>query len=277
MKNKKPLVSILIATYNRAQLLNKAIKSVLEQSLKNWEIIICDDASTDNTETIVKKWKEKIANIKYLKNRINLGVSKSSNRGLKTARGKYIAILDDDDCWLDKNKLKKQINFLKNNPEYIGCGGGVIVVDKNNKELYRYLKPETDKEIRKYILFSNPMANTTTVFRKNSAEKIGLYDENLRYSADRDFWMKMGKIGKLYNFSEYFAYYLMSGENTSIVKIKPHLKNSLFITKRYKGDYPSYRKAIIFNYFQYCYSFVPSIVRKLIHKILAQLKRKLFK
>jgi len=277
MKNKKPLVSILVATYNRSQFLNKAINSVFKQNLKNWEIIVCDDASTDNTKKIVKNLQKEVPQIKYIRNKKNLGIAKNSNNGLKMVKGKYIAILDDDDRWLDKNKIKKHIKFLENNSEYVGCGGGIIVVDKKNKELYRYLKPETDKEIRKYMLFSNPMANTTTVFRKDSAEKVGLYDKSLHYSADRDFWMKMGRIGKLDNFPEYFAYYLMSGRNTSIKKIKPHLKNSLVITKRYKKDYPNYRKAIIFNYLQCYYSFVPSIVRKIIHKTLAQLKRKLFK
>lgn len=276
MKN-EPLVSVLIATYNRSHLIDQAIKSVLMQSYKNWEIIVADDASNDETQKVVAIWQKKFPRIKYARSKRNQGIAKNSNMGLKLAQGKYIAILDDDDQWADKNKLKIQVEFLEKNPQYVGCGGGIIVIDHRHKELYRYLKPETDEKIRKYMLFSNPMANTTTIFRQESGKKIGFYDVSLRYSADRDFWLKLGKIGKLYNFPRYFAYYLMSGNNTSIKKIRPHLKNSLMITKRYKDDYPNYQKAIIINYFQYYYSFMPCFLRKPLHAFLVKVKRKLFK
>ncbi len=205
---------------------------------------------------------------------------------MRLAKGEYVAMIDDDDPWSDDKKLEMQIKFLDSHPDYVGCGGGVIVIHANgkparlasesvvDKELYRYLKPETDEEIRKFILFSNPMANSTTVFRKAAGEKAGWYDESTRYSGDRDFWLKMGLIGKLYNFPEYFSYYTMSDSNTSIKKIRPHLKASLMIMKRYKRKYPHYASALAFNELQYFYSFFPEAARKRIHFILAKLKRR---
>ena len=175
------------------------------------------------------EWQRKEPRIVYTRSDANHGISRNYNRGLRLTRGEYIAMIDDDDPWTGKDKLKKQIEFLDSHREYVGCGGGVIVIDGAGKELYRYLKPKTDEEIRKYMLFSNPMANSTTMFRRAMGENVGWYDETIRYSGDRDFWMKMGLRGKLYNFPEYFSFYTMNGQNTSIAKMRPHLKTSLMV------------------------------------------------
>ncbi len=268
-----PKITILLATYNRAHLVGKAIESARAQTFQDWEMVVADDGSTDNTESVIKDRQKKDPRIIYSKSEVNQGIAVNSNRGLKLARGEYVAILDDDDYWADSEKLKIQLEFLEKNKDYVGCGGGLIIIDNYSKELFRYLKPERDEEIRKKMLFSNPMANTTTLFRKSSAELVGYYDESTRYSADRDFWLKMGKIGKLYNFPLYFAYYLMSNQNTSIAKIRPHLKASLRFMKRYKNDYPSYRLALLINYLEYGYSFLPAFFRNPAHKFLARLRR----
>jgi glycosyltransferase involved in cell wall biosynthesis len=268
-----PRVSILMATWNRAKMIDKTIESIFDQTFTDWELVIADDGSTDDTAKVIEKWEVRDPRIIYVRNPINQGISNNYNSGFKIMKGEYVAMIDDDDPWCDREKLKKQVEFLDNNREYVGCGGGVIVVETNHKEKYRYFKPETDGEIRKLMLFSNPMANSTTMFRRNVGEKVGWYDESNRYSGDRDFWMKMGKIGKLYNFKEYFSYYTMSGANTSIAKIRPHLKSSLTFMKRYKNDYPNYYPALALNQLQYAYSFLPEFIRKLIHSSLARLKR----
>lgn len=272
-----PKVSILLATYNRSYLISRAIESVLVQSFKNWELIVADDGSSDETPRAVREWQKKEPRIIYTRSEVNEGISKNYNRGFRMARGEYIAMIDDDDPWRDQDKLKKQVDFLENNGEYIGCGGGVIVFDSEGNELFRYLKPEKDEEIRKYMLFSNPMANSTTLFRKTAGEKVGWYDETTRYAGDRDFWLKMGLAGKLYNFPEYFSCYTMSDISTSILKIRPHLKASLMIMKRYKGKYPNYYSALLFNKLQYAYAYLPLGIRKVIHAALARLKRLILK
>lgn len=263
-----------MATWNRAGMIGRTIESVRAQTLKDWELIIADDGSTDNTPEIVKEWQKKDPRIIYSRSGINEGISKNYNRALRMAKGEYVAMADDDDPWTDTGKLKKEIEFLDMHPDYVGCGGGVIVVNPEGKELYRYLKPRTDAEIRKLMLFSNPMANSTTLFRRAVGEKAGWYDETTRYSGDRDFWLKMGREGKLYNFPKYFSYYTMSGENTSIAKIKPHLKASLIIMRRYKHDYPNYFFALCFNTLQYWYAFTPGFFQRAVHFTLARLKRR---
>ncbi|OGZ53389.1 MAG: hypothetical protein A3B25_02095 [Candidatus Ryanbacteria bacterium RIFCSPLOWO2_01_FULL_48_26] len=266
-----------MATFNRASLIGRAIESVREQSFKDWELIIADDGSTDDTPHVVAEWKNKESRIVYARSETNEGISKNYNHAFRIVRGEYVAMIDDDDPWRDADKLKKQIEFLEKNGEYVGCGGGVVVVDPAGKELYRYLKPETDGEIRKYMLFSNPMANSTTMFRKSAGEKAGWYDETTRYSGDRDFWLKIGLAGKLYNFPEYFSYYTMGTQNTSIAKIRPHLKASLAVMRRYRNAYPRYYPALALNLIQYAYSFLPEFIRRAAHQSLARLKRRVVK
>jgi len=268
-----PHVTILMATWNRAGLISKTIHSLLNQTFKDWELVVPDDGSTDNTPAVIKEWQKKLPQLVYIRNEVNQGISKNYNSGLKVAKGEYIAIIDDDDPWCDPKKLEKQVKFLDENPDYVGCGGGMIIVNLEHKELYRYFKPETDEQIRNRILFGNPMANSTTIFRRSVAAKVGWYDSSIRYSGDRDFWLKMGLEGKLYNFPEYFSFYTMSGGNTSITKMRPHLKISLMIMKRYKNKYPNFFSALIFNEIQYAYSFLPNFIKKLIHYFLARLKR----
>lgn len=267
-------VSILLATYNRARMLGKTIESVREQSFRGWELIIADDDSTDETPNVIREWQKKELRIVYLRSETNEGISKNYNKGLRAARGEYVAMIDDDDPWCDSRKLEKQIEFLDKNRDYVGCGAGVIVMDKNGKELYRYLKPQTDEAIRARMLFGNPIANSTTMFRRAVGEAVHWYDETTRYSGDRDFWLKMGLKGKLCNFPEYFSYYTMSGENTSIAKIRPHLSASLMIMRRYRKNYQHYLPALAFNWVQYLYSFLPMLIRRPIHRLLARLKRR---
>ena len=263
-----------MATWNRAHLLGRTIESIRAQSVSDWELIIADDGSTDETQKIITEWQKKDPRISYSRSEVNVGISKNYNRALRVARGEYVAMADDDDPWTDTRKLEKETRFLDENPDYVGCGGGVIVVDIQGNELYRYLKPETNIQIRKLMLLSNPMANSTTLFRRVAGEKVGWYDETTRYSGDRDFWLKMGRVGKLHNFPEYFSYYTMSGDNTSVAKIKPHLKASLIIMKRYKNDYPNYFFALMLNTLQYWYAFTPGFFQRAAHFTLARLKRR---
>ena len=147
------------------------------------------------------------------------------------------------------------------------------MVNPEGDELYRYLKPETDEQIRKMMLFSNPMANSTTLFRRSSGEQVGWYDSSLRYAGDRDFWMKMSLKGKLHNFPEYLGFYTKGTHNTSILHIKPHLKTSLMLTSRYRRDFPNYVPALALNYASYWYAFLPQRVQQSTHTSVVRVKR----
>lgn len=106
------LVSIIMPSYNTASYIKKTIQSVLDQTYRNWELIIVDDCSTDNTDEVVASIKDE--RIKYLKNEINSGAAVSRNRALREAQGRWIAFLDSDDLWMPE-KLEKQITFMAKN------------------------------------------------------------------------------------------------------------------------------------------------------------------
>jgi len=256
-----PLVSVILPTHNRAKYIAKAIESVWRQSYKNLELIIVNDASTDATAKLVGSLAKYNPKIIILHNEINLGIVASLNKGIKAARGKYIARLDDDDVWCDDKKIEKQIDFLEKNPGYCLVGGGVIKVDKNNKEIVRYLLPKEDEYIRKTILINNVFAHTTVLFRKDIFQKVGGYDEQFAFIEDWDLWLKMGKVSKFYNFQEFFVLYLDQEHNDPYhyrnYKIRRNVEVNITLRKKYMNSYPHYRKAILFCWASYCYSFMP--------------------
>lgn len=267
-----PRVSVVMGTYNRAHMIDRSIESLRRQTLTDWELIIADDASTDNTAAVVAAWADREPRIVAVRSEVNGGTSRTYNRAFALARAPYIAMLDDDDVWCVDDKLARQVEFLDSHPEYVGCGGGMIVVDPQGSELYRYLKPETDERIRSMMLFANPMANSTTMFRRDAGEKAGWYEGAMRFSGDRDFWMKMALLGKLHNFQECLGYYTRGNQNSTTNNLKPHLKTSLMITRRYRKQYPNYLPALAVNYAQYWYSFLPRRIQRSTHTSVVRMK-----
>lgn len=256
--NQQPLVSVIISTRNRANFIAKAIDSVLKQTYKNIELIIINDSSTDKTSEIISGFAEKDGRIVILTNKVNLGFVKSLNEGIATARGKYIARIDDDDFWSDPEKLEKQIRFLESNPDYVLTGGGVICLDENGKEISRYLLPEKDEDIRSRLLFDNCFVHSTVVFKKKAWEKAGGYNENFGEIEDWDLWMRMGRIGKFYNFPKYLAHYLQWRRNSlSNFNIRNKLRNQIEMCRKYRKHYPGYWRAFLLGWVYYFSSFLP--------------------
>ncbi|MBX7043530.1 MAG: glycosyltransferase family 2 protein [Ignavibacteria bacterium] len=252
----------------------KSIKSVQEQSYGDWELIVVDDGSTDRTADMMKQLEEEDSRIRY--HRIaripNKGIATYLNIGIRASRGRYIARIDDDDKWCHRDKLKLQVDFLENNPEYVLVGGGGILVDEKGNQMFRYLKNETDEEIRNYALYSNPIAHTAVMFRKDVFEKIGGYND-INHAEDMDLALRFGKVGKLFNMKEYFIEYLAIGQNKSFLQQRQNTKQVLEIIKKYKDDYPHFTKAYMLNLTQYAYSFLPGFVRKGLQPFMYYFKR----
>jgi len=268
-------------TYNSSEpLLDKAIKSAVAQTFAEWELIIVDDASTNDTPRILDTWAKKDGRIRVVHKEKNefreLGISGSLNRGINMAQGRYIARLDHDDYWIDNDKLKKQAAFLDTHPGGVVVGGGVVMVDPDGNEHSRYFKKETDEEIRKSALFANPFSHTTVLFRKDVAVKAGSYQG--KHSEDWDLWLRMGTYGTFYNFQEYFVAYTVTGVNASFLNQKALSKNILKLLTREREYYPGFVRAYALNLMQYIYAVLPfpSGFRVWVHSSLVQLKRKFF-
>ncbi len=269
-KSKKPLVSVILPTYKRGERLKKAIGSVFSQTYKNLELIIIDDTPDDSISNLISEIKD--SRIIYIQNKERLGFVKSLNKGASLVRGKYIARIDADDSWLNFKKLEKQVNFLENYPDYVLCGGGVIIVNEEGKEIVRFLDPEKDEDIRKSILFLSHFVHSSVVFRKDAFFLVGGYDENLDYSEDRDLWLKLGKVGKFYNFQEYFVNYLQS--KASRTNRREQFKVAALLRKKYRNDYSNYYQAVLFSWLYFFYNFL--FLRKLLYPISPKLRKIIF-
>jgi glycosyltransferase involved in cell wall biosynthesis len=271
-----PRVSIIMATHNRAHVIAQAIESVLGQSYPSWELIIVDDKSTDRTSDVVRSWSAKDSRILYFPRNHKTNIAGASNYGLQQARGEYVAILDDDDAWVDSSKLEKQVSFLDSHPEYGGCGGALILVDKDGVRIGQATKPLTDQAIRRKMLIANSMANSTTLFRFSLARQIGFYDETLPQFADWDFWLKLGLVSKLHNFPDYFLYYRIWGEGASFARQRQNALCGIRIVQRYRFRYPGYVFALFLAIVYFVYVYFPNSVKRIINAPLSRLKKFIF-
>lgn len=260
--NINPKVNIILPTYNGGEYIKRAIESVLTQSFSDWELIVIDDGSTDNTREILESYikNEKIIYI-YQKNK---GPATAREEGILKSKGLYIAFIDDDDEWIDKNKLKKQVEFLDKNPEYGLVGTRGIIVDEDRNRIMNYNVPETDISIRESILLKNPFIQSSVMVRKDILNKAGLFFAKEFINAeDYNLWLRIGLLGKLFNLVEPMTMYMFREGNTSSNNKKSILKSNISFIKEYKGKYPNYRKALIFAYFKYyIYSMLQLIKNK---------------
>lgn len=244
------LISIILPTYNGAKWIEKSIQSVIDQSYTNWELLVIDDGSTDDTSDIVSSMFVKDSRIRYIRNEVNLGIQKTLNKGIRESKGEYIARIDDDDLWSDTDKLKKQIEFLEQNPDHVLIGTGVIIVNENGDELFKYLLPETDQEINSKLLGKNCFVHSSVMFKKSTVVECGFYGEGIdtRHFEDYDLWLQLGVVGKLANINSYSVKYTMrKGSITDKNKLEV-FKKMITHLKKYKNTYPNYYSSLLRAY-----------------------------
>lgn len=249
-----PLISVITITHNRDKYLDEAIESVLRQSFKDWELIIIDDASTDNTAEVVAKYAAQDQRIKFHRENVNLGIAKARNLALQMSQGKYVAVLDSDDAWANPEKLQKQMVFLEKNADHAAVGGAVIVMNENGQEITRYKNPTTDAAIRTVILRRNPFLHSSVMFRREVAVNCGGYG-NYTVGEDYDLFLKMGLSGKLANMDDYLVKYRKHGMGVTWAKRVRAAKDHLAIIVKFKNNYPNYFLALIKAYLRVVLSY----------------------
>jgi len=193
-----PTVSVIIPTYNRAHLIGKAIKSILNQTFQDFEIIVIDDGSTDNTEETVKNFNN--FKIRYIRHTNNRGVSVARNTGIRVSRGKYIALLDSDDEWLPE-KLEKQIKTFKSESPEVGIVySNVLHIDESGKNMHKLTNPKkVEGHIYEDLLGGNYVGTSSTLLiKKECFNRVGLFDDLLKAENDWDMWIR---IAKYYRFA----------------------------------------------------------------------------
>ncbi len=150
-----PLVSIILPTYNwHHDRLSQSIESVLWQSYKNFELIIINDASTNDIEATILKYQQQDSRIIYLKNEKNLQLTNTLNKGIQHAKWIYIARIDDDDIRCNPDKLQKQVDFMRSHPDYGLCGTSTILINESWVKIGETKTRETDQELRNHLLIN---------------------------------------------------------------------------------------------------------------------------
>lgn len=195
------LVSIIMPSYNTAEFIAESIQSVLAQSYKDWDLVIVDDCSTDNTDEVVKPYLSD-KRIKYLKNEKNSGAAVSRNRALREAKGKWIAFLDSDDLWTP-DKLSKQINFMEEHG-YSFTYTNYVEIDKEGKR--NGVTVTGPKRVTKTGMFNYCWLGCLTVMY--DAEKVGLIQiADIKKNNDYAMWLKVCKKADCYLLDEELALY----------------------------------------------------------------------
>jgi len=211
-----PLISIIMPAYNSEKHIKDSIKSAINQTYKNWELLVINDNSKDKTAKIIQDFSDKDNRIKIINNQINLGVSKSRNKGIKLAKADWVAFLDSDDLW-QKNKLAKQISFAqKNKVEFIFTGSSYI--NKNNKEFKGIF--EVPREVSYSSLKKHNVISCSSVLVKRKYFKdIKMPDDNMH--EDFATWLKILRLGiKAYGINEPLLIYRLYSGSKSGNKLK---------------------------------------------------------
>jgi GT2 family glycosyltransferase len=221
-------ISVIIPTYNRETFISRAIESVFAQTYKDYEIIVIDDGSTDQTRDKVSKYGDRV---RYIYQQ-NLGPSAGRNVGILNARGKYIAFCDSDDCFFPE-KLEKQMAYIQKHPDCPFLYTWYNQVNHNG-EIEQIRKPThcESHEHLQYCLFNRKFTirTSTVLVEKGCFDQAGLFNERFWYSQDWDMWLRLAAFYKGACIKEPLAEYWLHGGNRSSHRIwinHPEIRESI--------------------------------------------------
>lgn len=235
---KYPKISIITPSYNQGNYIEETIKSVLEQKYPNLEYIIIDGGSTDNSKEIIERYSNRLF---YWISEKDNGQSNAINKGLKIASGDILAYLNSDDIYLP-GTLSKIANYYINNPNVYFTTGNYYVINEKSKKLYIInYGCYVEKELKHGV---NRIGQPSTFWRKEVINKIGLFDENLHYSMDFDFFLRSGRYYTIYHLNYPLAAFREHSSSKSIKnnKIQKNEKTQILM----KLKYINYSKSKIF-------------------------------
>ncbi len=267
----QPLVSVILTTHNRARLVGRAIESILNQTYKNFELLIIDDCSQDNTQEILSQYAAKDARVCIIKNEQNIGITKSINRGLSYAKGKYVFRLDDDDI-VKSQTIELEEKFLEDHPSYGLVGSFAIQIDAQGNEIGKKTYPTGSKELRAALMKENAIYSAI-LMRKEAIDRVGRYNEKWKYAQDYELYLKIVKYYEVANLPNYLVYYYKSATD-SISRTKSKAQTMFALQARFKairqGIYPAIGYIFLLrDYTQYLvFSFTPSWFRRWLEKFL---------
>lgn len=195
LEDSEPAVTVLMAVHNGSTYVRLAIESVLHQSFHDFEFVIIDDASFDQTPEILRAYSRKDQRIRIFRNSTNLGLTRSLNTGLNVARGKYIARIDSDDI-CRKDRLQKQFDAMERAPSVTIIGSGSRIINEDGHPRGTISEHLNSEQIRWLLGFTPPCYHPTYFFRRLQPDGTQvLYDPTFATAQDLDLWSRLAKIG----------------------------------------------------------------------------------
>jgi len=249
-------ISVITPAYNAGKFIAEAIESILNQSFRDFEFIIIDDCSKDNTAKIIMDYQKKDHRIKYYKNSKNLGIAGNRNKGISLATGKYVVWQDADDISLP-DRLKRQYEFMENHPEVGICGGYLQFFDENGDKGIRKYATQ-DAELRKNIFRFSPVAQPAAIIRRECFKKIGEYDLQWPPAEDLDMSFRVGSKYQFANIPKVIIQYREHQNSATFKKLRTTETNTIQIRRKYSRgwNYNITFIDIIYNLMQYVSVFI---------------------
>ncbi len=265
-----PKVSIVITVYNGMPFIKDTIDSLITQTYQNFEVIIVDDGSVDDTPDYLASLTD--TRIKVIsENRIGRG--RSLNLAIKNSNGKYIAINDADDISYP-TRLEKQVEFLEKNKEYGLVGSHSIIKNYDTGEIRHHKRPIEDADIRKFFTIGQPIQHVTALILKSVIESIGGYNEQISFLFDREIFLRIAKVSKVYNLEEELVIVGQHGNRYFEGGFKGFKREYFSLKYRIKAisifNYP--KSWIIREILRSIWSFTPHVIRQFIIKQIKKLK-----
>ena len=221
--NTTPIITVLMPVYNCELYVEEAVESILNQSFTDFEFLILDDASTDQTVSIIKKLDD--PRIHLIEKPINTGYTNSLNYGLQLAKGKYVARMDGDDISLPE-RFAKQVAYMEANQDAVLCGTSYKIIG-NDK---RIVIPERHDAIKLTLLKTNCIAHPSVMIRKKVLDEfLIVYDISKEPAEDYDMWVRLLLIGKLHNLQDILLEYRIHNAQVSRERAEDQEKNAIEI------------------------------------------------
>ena len=232
-------VSVIIPTYNRSKYIRRAIDSVLKQTFTDYEIIVIDDGSTDNTGEILRGYGERVSYIRQS----NQGISASRNRGIGIAKGKYIAFLDSDDEWVPE-KLALQVKLLDNDERLGLVCSRMVILNEQGDQCGMKPQKRTGKNFRELVEIGGDLPTSTIMTRKECFDKVGVFDKDLPPMEDFEMWVRIASQYDVYTIPDkILAYYYRHGhqitsDKTLVYEATVKLDKAILDRYRHVPDFP---------------------------------------
>jgi glycosyltransferase involved in cell wall biosynthesis len=223
-----PKVAVVTSVYNGEDFLEQCVHSILDQTFRDFEFIILNNGSTDETAQILNQFRDPRLRIIHQE---NLGVTRSLDKGVRMAHADLIARLDADD-YSFPNRLSKQVDFMDRNLDYALCGTKFLELTGNKISPQKVPFIENDENIRSILSCYNPFSHSAVMFRKQSFIAAGGYDERFTFSPDYDLWIRLLQTGKGYILEDELTMGRLSAESMSFQNRRKQKLESLSIRWR---------------------------------------------